>query len=195
MTTSFPACLVSGGQTGADRAALDFALAHGITHAGYCPKGRKSEDGPIPWLYNLTETESADYPERTRKNVELGDATAIFARVPADDLLRQRRSGSGLTARLAKRADRPFVVLSHFPDVHADADDLSAFLERHSPRILNVAGSRESTQPGVAAHVAAVLEAVAARMPAAGLKHVADLGHSVLLGMPGSGRGTGHFQR
>jgi hypothetical protein len=169
-------------------------MAHGITHAGYCPKGRKSEDGPIPWAYNLTETETEEYPERTHKNVELGDATAIFARVPADDLLRQRRSGSGLTARLAKRAERPFVVLSHFPDVQADADELRAFLERHSPRILNVAGSRESTQPGVAAHVAAVLEAVAARMPSAGLKHVADLGHSVLLGMPGSGRATGHFQ-
>jgi hypothetical protein len=167
MKTPFPACIVSGGQTGADRAALDFAIAHHITHAGYCPRGRKAEDGPIPFDYNLTETETAEYAERTRRNVDLGDATAIFSRVPAHDLLQRRRSGTALTAREARRAGRPFVVLHHFPDVKADADELRAFLQIHSPRALNVAGSRESLQAGIAAHVQAVLAAVAAQMPAA----------------------------
>jgi hypothetical protein len=167
MNTPFPACLVSGGQTGADRAALDFAIARGITHAGFCPLGRKSEDGPIPFDYNLTETATDEYPDRTRRNVHLGDATVIFTRVPLDALLRKRRSGSALTAREAARAGRPFIVLHCFPDIAADAGELLAFLKRHSPRVLNVAGSRESVQPGVSVHVAGVLAAVAAQMPAA----------------------------
>jgi hypothetical protein len=163
----FPAAIVSGGQTGADRGALDFAIANGIPYAGFCPRGRKAEDGPIPKRYKLTETKSAEYPERTRRNVELADATAIFALVSAEALLRQRRSGSGLTVREAARAGRRFVVLYNFPNVDADAGDLRAFLEEARPRVLNVAGSRESSQPGIAAHVAAVLAAAAGQMPAA----------------------------
>jgi len=80
---SFPAVIISGGQTGADRGALDFAIARGLPHAGFCPKGRKAEGGPIPARYRLTETGSADYPDRTRRNVEAADATTIFARTPA----------------------------------------------------------------------------------------------------------------
>ena len=52
--------IVSGGQTGADRAALDFAIGHGIPHGGWCPKGRKAEDGPIDPRYELTETPCTD---------------------------------------------------------------------------------------------------------------------------------------
>ena len=167
MKPSFPPLIISGGQTGADRAALDFAISRDLTHSGFCPLGRKAEDGRIPAAYNLTETESADYPERTRRNVQLADATAIFASMPAQQLLRQRRGGSALTAREAIRAARPFVILSHFPDVAADAAELRSFLESHRPASLNVAGSRESSMPGIAAHVAAVLAAVAASMPAA----------------------------
>jgi hypothetical protein len=163
--TPFPACIVSGGQTGADRAGLDFAIANSLTHAGYCPRGRLAEDGAIPLRYNLTETTSAEYAVRTRRNVALGDATVIFARVPAQELMRQRRSGSGLTAREAERTGRAFLVLSHFPDVAADAAELRAFFEKHGPRILNVAGSRESAQPGIHAHVFAVLATVAGMMP------------------------------
>ena len=113
---AFPAVIVSGGQTGADRAALDFAIARGIEDSGFCSRGRKAEDGPIPEGYQLAETKSADYPERTRLNVELGDATAIFAQVPAEELLRQRRGGSALTAREAARAGRPFVVFGQLPE-------------------------------------------------------------------------------
>jgi hypothetical protein len=57
--------IVSGGQTGADRAALDWAIENGIPHGGWCPKGRLAEDGPIPARYNLTETPSSNYPKLT----------------------------------------------------------------------------------------------------------------------------------
>jgi hypothetical protein len=81
--------------------------------------------------------------------------------------LRQRRGGSSLTAREASRSGRPFVVLANFPNVQADAGELRAFLEKARPRVLNVAGSRESSQPGIGAHVAAVLSTVAGQMPPA----------------------------
>ena len=165
----FPACLVSGGQTGADRAGLDFAIAQGLLHAGYCPAGRRSETGPIPARYNLDETESPDYTERTRKNVRLGDATVIFSSRPLAALRRiQRGSGAALTVRECERQGRPFLVLAHFPDFAADAIELKAFLTMHSPRVLNVAGSSESKTPGIHAHVLAVLASVAAEMPKAG---------------------------
>lgn len=163
MRNQIPNLIISGGQTGADRAALDFAIAHDIPHGGFCPRGRKAEDGPIPDRYSLTETKTDEYPERTRQNIATADATVIFATVPEAELMQIRRSGSGLTVREAKKQGRPYVVLSHFPDVKADADELAAFLHRQKPRTLNVAGSRESSQPGVAAHVAAVLELCAQR--------------------------------
>ncbi len=71
----FPEKIVSGGQTGVDRAALETALALGIPCGGWCPKGRKAEDGAIPEHYPVTETESATYEERTRLNVCESDAT------------------------------------------------------------------------------------------------------------------------
>lgn len=161
MTTTlppfFPRCIVSGGQTGADRAGLDFAIEHGVTHAGYCPRGRLAEDGQIPARYNLEETEHDDYPTRTRKNVELADATVIFQRGPNV----RPRSGSALTAGHARKVGRPCLVLGAFPNVQADAAALRAFLELNRPKILNVAGSRESSTPGIGAHVRAVLAAIA----------------------------------
>ena len=70
--------IVSGGQTGADRAALDIAIRHGITHGGWCPKGRRAEDGPISCQYALTETPSEQYIQRTEWNVRDSDGTVVF---------------------------------------------------------------------------------------------------------------------
>lgn len=70
--------IVSGGQTGADRGGLDAAIELGIPHGGWCPKGRKSEDGVIPEKYLLKEMSSADYLKRTEQNVVDSDATVIF---------------------------------------------------------------------------------------------------------------------
>src|SRR6266542_4186564 len=71
--------IVSGGQTGADRTALDWAIAHGVPHGGWCPKGRKAEDGPIDARYELVETTSSDYLQRTEWNVRDSDGTVVFS--------------------------------------------------------------------------------------------------------------------
>ncbi len=70
--------IVSGGQTGADRAALDWAMSRGVPHGGWCPKGRRAEDGPIPARYCLQETEAANYLVRTEQNIVDSDGTVIF---------------------------------------------------------------------------------------------------------------------
>ena len=70
--------IVSGGQTGADRAALDWAISRGVPHCGWCPKGGRAEDGPIPARYCLEESGSANYLVRTERNVVDSDGTVIF---------------------------------------------------------------------------------------------------------------------
>lgn len=70
--------IISGGQTGADRAALDFALTLGIPHGGWCPRGRLAEDGPVPERYILSETPTRAYAVRTEWNVRDSDGTVIF---------------------------------------------------------------------------------------------------------------------
>ena len=87
--------IVSGGQTGADRAALDWAIAHQIPHGGWCPKGRKAEDGKLDTRYCLNETPSADYAQRTSCNVWQSDATVIFS------LKKALIGGSHLTLTIA----------------------------------------------------------------------------------------------
>ena len=71
--------IISGGQTGADRAALEFAIKQGIPHGGWCPKGRRSEDGQIDAKYQLQETPSSNYLQRTEWNVRDSDGTVIFS--------------------------------------------------------------------------------------------------------------------
>ncbi len=132
--------IVSGGQTGADRAALDAALALGIPCGGWCPRGRRAEDGTIPARYPLRETASSGYPERTGRNVRDADATLILTRG-------RPRGGTALTAALASRAGKPCLVVDL--NVGADAAAVRAWLEQNRVRELNVAGPRESEQPGI----------------------------------------------
>jgi predicted Rossmann fold nucleotide-binding protein DprA/Smf involved in DNA uptake len=89
--------IISGGQTGADRAALDFALANGFEITGYCPNGRRADDGPLDPKYPLQETSSRAYAPRTRKNVILEDVTVIFHGLP------ELSSGSYTTIRYARQ--------------------------------------------------------------------------------------------
>jgi hypothetical protein len=141
--------IVSGGQTGADRAALDWAIAHGIGHGGWCPRGRRAEDGRIARLYQLRETPSHDCAQRTRWNVRDSDATLILSRSP------ELSGGSAYTARCAERLRRPW------QHVHPGTDSVAsvvAFLERHQVRTLNVAGPRTSTDPEIYEYVYAMLE-------------------------------------
>lgn len=134
--------IVSGGQTGADRAGLDAALALGLAVGGWCPRGRRAEDGRIPDRYPLEETESAAYRVRTRLNVRDSDATLILCRGPPT-------GGTRLTAAIARRMGRPLRIadLSR----RAQAPAAAAWLRRHGVRRLNVAGPRESQAPGIGA--------------------------------------------
>jgi hypothetical protein len=139
--------IVSGGQTGADRGALDAALEAGIPCGGWCPRGRRAEDGTIPERYPLRETPTAEYPQRTAWNVRDADGTVILHRGRAD-------RGTALTERLARRARKPVLLL----DVRtAEPSALAAWIGQEGIERLNVAGPRESRAPGLQSAVAAFL--------------------------------------
>ncbi len=142
--------IISGGQTGADRAALDWAIAHGIAHGGWCPRGRLAEDGAIPPRYRLVETPSADYAQRTGWNVRDSDATIIFSLAPV------LSGGSMLTRQLAVKLGRPCL---HVHPGDADPCEIREFLIRRDVRVLNIAGPRASNEPAVGAFVLQMLEA------------------------------------
>ena len=131
--------IVSGGQSGADVAALDWAIAHSVDHGGWCPRGRRSEDGPIPLDYFLMETPLANYLQRPEWNVRDSDATVIFTLTDVLD------GGSKRTAQFADKLHRPWL---HFrPGVHEKY--LARFLVQHKVSTPNVAGKRESSDPGI----------------------------------------------
>lgn len=131
--------LVSGGQTGADRAALDWAIERGIVHRGWCPRGRQTEDGVLPDRYQLQETPGAGYLQRTEWNVRDSDATLIFT------LDARLDGGSKRTAAFADSLGKPWLHVR--PGVHPKY--VARFLERHGVKTLNVAGKRESSAPGI----------------------------------------------
>jgi hypothetical protein len=132
--------IVSGGQTGVDRAALDVALALGLSCGGWCPKGRRAEDGPIPARYPLQETPSPDYPQRTEWNVRDSDGTLILTRG-------EPTGGTALTIDWARRLQKPCFVLDL--DASPPADQVRRWAEDHRVQVLNVAGPRESDNPGI----------------------------------------------
>lgn len=151
--------LVSGGQTGADRAALDFAIAQGLAHDGWCPRGRLAEDGPISSRYSLRETPSRKYAERTEWNVRDSDATVLFT------LTERLRGGTALTKAFAERLGKPWLHLAGGDEPRDDrvreaARRLATFLVEEHVERLNVAGPRASQEPGVANFVGCVLAAV-----------------------------------
>lgn len=150
--------LVSGGQSGADRAALDWAIERGLRHGGWCPRGRKTEDGILPECYLLQETPSASYLQRTEWNVRDSDATLIFTLTDRLD------GGSKRTAAFADGSNKPWLHVR--PGVHPKY--VTRFLLRHGVRILNVAGKRESSAPGIGDLVRQVLsQAVQTPAPSA----------------------------
>jgi predicted Rossmann-fold nucleotide-binding protein len=132
--------IISGGQTGADRAALDAALELGIPCGGWCPKGRRAEDGRIPDRYPLEEASSSEYPVRTRMNVEDSDGTLIFTRGSP-------RGGTLLTLKLARQLRKPHMLVD--PSHEKEKSSVSTWIGHHQIRALNVAGPREKEAPGI----------------------------------------------
>ena len=153
--------ILSGGQTGADRAAFDAALALGISMGGWVPRGRLDEDGTIPARYpDLREADSPEPAVRTELNVRDSDATLVLSH---DDLM----GGSALAMRLCRQLGRP-LLYTDLAHLREGAAEVRAWLARVQPGVLNVAGPRHSEDPNVYADAYALL--VAALSPAVELK-------------------------
>jgi len=136
--------IISGGQTGADRGGLDAAITLGLEHGGWCPKGRRAEDGKIPEHYLLVETGSPDYLKRTELNVRDADATLIFI----DHL--PLSGGSKRTVEFCKARDKPGLVVITNPEKRTfNARSIERFFQYFKPTTLNIAGCRESKAPGI----------------------------------------------
>ena len=143
--------IVSGGQTGVDRAALDFAIKHKIPHGGWVPKGRLAEDGPLPAKYKLTEMSTDSYTERTEQNVIDSDGTVIISHG-------KLTGGSAYTLKMAKKHNRPYfhVDLKQYEVLPAALEILS-WLDDNGIKTLNVAGPRASKDPKIYKMVKEVL--------------------------------------
>ena len=143
--------IVAGGQTGVDRAALEWALANGVPHGGWCPKGRKAEDGIIPPQFQFRETGSSNYSIRTRRNVRDSGGTVVFSERA------ELTGGTKETAEFAKAIGKPLLQLVSSAGIQETATQLNCFLKEHGIVVLNVAGPRASEQPEVSQFVKAVL--------------------------------------
>ena len=132
--------IVSGGQTGVDRAALDFALANGIEHGGWCPKGRRAEDGMLDEKYNLNETPRRDYRQRTEWNVRDSDGTLII-------INRELSGGSLYTLEAVRNTGKPVMVVCLVDG--AEERLVAEWLKNNGVNVLNVAGPRASSEPAI----------------------------------------------
>lgn len=134
----YPEKIISGGQTGADQGGLEAAKELGLQTGGQVPLGWRTEDGPQETLllsYGLIQHWSSGYPPRTKANIHNSDGTVIFGKIT--------ESGSRLTYNLCKEGKKPCLVNPETPS------QLLAFIQSHTIRILNVAGNRESKNPGI----------------------------------------------
>jgi len=143
--------VVSGGQTGVDRAALDAARGLGVPCGGWCPRGRLAEDGTIDPGYPLRETPSGDYDQRTLWNVRDAEATLVLH-------VGKMTGGTAYTAACAREMGRELLAVDLTSD--PDAAEVAAWVGRHRMTTLNVAGPRESGSPGVYDRARAFLEGV-----------------------------------
>jgi len=143
--------IVSGGQTGVDRAALDAGLTHDVPVGGWCPRGRRAEDGGIPDRYPLKETPSDAYEQRTAWNVRDSDGTLI---ITSGGL----KGGTALTMTEAKRQGRPVLHVRTTDAVPIPM--IRAWGEDHDIRVLNVAGPRASEAEGIYEKARRILDAL-----------------------------------
>lgn len=144
--------IVSGGQTGADRSALDWAIARDIPHGGWCPAGRLAEDGKIGSAYNLKETPKAEYLQRTEWNVRDSDGTVVFS-IGAD-----LSGGSLATMKLVSQLGKPGIHLFRSQTPSENAAQLCRFIRKHEVKILNVAGPRASGEPQIGPFIHSIFD-------------------------------------
>jgi hypothetical protein len=146
--------IVSGGQTGADRAALDVAIKLGIAHGGWIPRGRLTESGALPQKYHLKETSSSQYSVRTEKNVVDTQGTLIISHGPLT-------GGTEFTREMAIRHSRPWlhIDLDRTGAFHA-ATAINSWILQKKIEILNVAGPRASEDPAIYQETLNILESV-----------------------------------
>jgi hypothetical protein len=133
--------IISGGQTGVDRAALDVALRHGIKCGGWCPAGRLDEFGKIPDRYPVQELPGGGFIERTLQNVKDSDGTIVIYAV-------ELRGGTEQTVRFCLELERLHELIDASKISAEDAAKLIGdFVDKNKINILNVAGPRESEWP------------------------------------------------
>ncbi|RMH58814.1 MAG: molybdenum cofactor carrier [Candidatus Hydrogenedentota bacterium] len=143
--------IISGGQTGVDRAALDVARLLKIDHGGWCPAGRRAEDGRIPEEYNLRETREEDYSVRTQRNVADSDGTLILFSPPLS-------GGTAFTLKCARQLHKSCRIVNlDTPDHPAE---IWKWIAKNEIKVLNVAGPRESQRPGIYDRARTYLEAL-----------------------------------
>ena len=144
--------IISGGQTGADQAALDVAIKLDIPHGGWIPKGRITEAGILPAKYKLKEMATASYPKRTEKNVLDSDGTLILSHG-------KLTGGSSLTQKFANQHGRHCLHIDlNKTNAFKASLDINAWIEENSISVLNVAGSRASKDPKIYDAVMGILE-------------------------------------
>lgn len=135
--------IISGGQTGADRAALDYAIEFNIPYGGWVPKGRKTEDGRLPEKYRLQEMPTSDYSKRTEKNILAADGTLIVSHG-------RLTGGSALTEFLAEKHDKPFMhVDMNRMSIEEAVEAVRIWMSKNQIETLNVAGPRASKDPAI----------------------------------------------
>lgn len=149
-----PEKIISGGQTGVDQAALDWAIKNSLPHGGWCPAGRKAADGRLDAKYQLTETESESYSQRTRRNVAESDGTLIV-------YMGELEGGSQLTSKFARTLTKPYLT------VQLDGDNLSTaiqqlheWLQSQHILVLNIAGPSEGRCPGIYGRALSLMDAL-----------------------------------
>ena len=144
--------IISGGQTGVDRAALDTAMRLGIAHGGWLPKGRLTEEGPLPAHYQLQEMPTEEYPARTEKNVLDSDGTLIISSGSPT-------GGTDYTRKMALKHGKQLLHIDLSIGQRAsDAGSLVAsWVEMNNIEILNVAGPRASNNPAIYADTVNIL--------------------------------------
>ena len=145
--------IVSGGQTGVDRAALDFALRHGIECGGWCPAGRLDEFGKIPNHYPVQELPHGGFTERTLQNVKDADGTLVIYSV-------ELGGGTEQTIRSCVELQRPYQLIDASKiSAEGAAELMSDFVRQNKIGILNVAGPRQSEWPEGYAYASRALNA------------------------------------